>query len=269
MRLNLGMINTWDEKGFKDVASRGLGYVEFCVNPFDENETDDFLSHIGEIKALSAKYGVKIGSMGRWGEKIQNDDGTLNEERFKYHTMLIKAASELSCPVYNCNIDYNKNRSYRDNCEFSIMALRRLVEYGKKLNVKIAVYNCGGGMSTPKEWEIVIPAVPGLGIKYDISHAMERNADYMAEIEDWAEHFYHFHLKGCGYINGVHYDDPPIGLDDINWGAVFTMLYTKGYRGMVSLEPHSGYWQGGMGSWGVDYSVKFAKQFIMPDGYED
>ena len=60
-----------------------------------------------------------------------------------------------------------------------------------------------------------------------------------------------------------------MGLDQVNWGAFFSMLYTKGYNGMVSLEPHSSYWQGPLGEWGVDFSINYARQFIMPDSYEE
>ncbi len=271
MRLNLGMINSWDEGGFKDCHDRGLHHVEFTVNYYCD--ANAFAASVPDMLEWSKKYDVKVSSMGRWGEQIQNEDGTLNEELFKNHLTLIEAAGKLGCPVYNCGINYADKRTFTQNCAFAIEQLRKLVEFGKEHNVKIAVYNCSwyNFIYDEQTWQIILPAVPGLGIKYDISHCLERGADndFMKEMADWGEYFYHFHLKGCMYVDKQHYDDPPIGLDDVNWGAVFGMLYIKEYRGMVSIEPHSGYWQGGKGSWGVGFSIKYAQQFLMPDGYEE
>ncbi len=268
MRLNLGMINGWDEKDFQYMAKKNLKYVEFCINYYVD--ADGFASRVDEIKGYSEKYDVKIGSMGRWGEQIQNEDGTMNEQLFRNHLVLIEAAEKLGCPVYNVGVNYIDKRSWTQNCSFACEALRKLVEFGKQHNVRVACYNCSWNnfIYDEKAWSVVIPAVPGLGIKYDISHAMGRGSDYMKQMRDWGEYFYHFHLKGCLYIEGQHYDDPPMGLDDVNWGSVFAMLYIKNYRGMVSIEPHSGYWQGAVGEWGVDYSIEFAKKFLMPESYE-
>ncbi len=268
-RLNLGMINGWSEKDFQFLAKKGLHYVEFCVNYYEDAKL--FASKVPEILEYCEKYDVKVGSVGRWGEQIQNQDGTLNEELFQNHLTVIEAAGKLGCPVYNCGVNYCDKKSYVENCAFAIDALRKLYDFGQKHGVRVGVYNCSwfNFVYEPKAWQVIIPAVPGLGIKYDISHARGRGSDYMVEIRDWAKYFQHVHLKGCLYIDGKHYDDAPMGLDQVNWGAFFTMLYTQNYRGMVSLEPHSGYWQGPLGEWGLDYSINYARQFIMPDKYDD
>lgn len=269
MRLNLGMINGWTEKDFQYLAKKDLHYVEFCINFY--NNADEFASQVPQIAEYSKKYDVKIGSMGRWGEQIQNADGTMNEDLFKNHLTLIEAAGKLGCPVYNVGVNYVDGISDEQNVEFAINALRRLVAFGKEHNVKIAVYNCSwyNFIYSPKRWSQILPEVEGLGIKYDTSHALGRNSDFMLEMKDWGEHFYHVHLKGTLKVAGESYDDPPMGLDQTNWGAFFTMLYTKNYRGMVSLEPHSGYWRDALGEWGVDFSINYARQFLMPESYED
>ena len=110
--------------------------------------------------------------------------------------------------------------------------LKLLVDEGKKNNVKIAVYNCiwENFIVSPKEWDIVLSYVPELGIKYDPSHSINHNQGkeiYLSEMRDYADRFYHFHLKGVVYIDGKKYDEPPVGLDSVRWGNVFDILYTK------------------------------------------
>ena len=55
--------------------------------------------------------------------------------------------------------------------------------------------------------------------------------------------------------------------DMTNWGAVMDMLYTKGYDGMLSIEPHSEYWQDAKGAWGIDFTIQYIRPYVMPDGY--
>ena len=70
------------------------------------------------------------------------------------------------------------------------------------------------------------------------------------------------------YIDGEHYDDAPAGLDGINWGAHMDLLYTKNYNGVLSIEPHSSYWRGTKGEWGIDFTINYMRPYVMPDNYE-
>ena len=63
-------------------------------------------------------------------------------------------------------------------------------------------------------------------------------------------------------IDGVHVEDPPAGLDEVNWRAVLGLLYAKGYDGMLSIEPHSHTWQGDIGDWGVDYTIDYISTML-------
>ena len=108
-----------------------------------------------------------------------------------------------------------------------------------------------------------------MGIKYDPSHSIGDGGNYLKEILEFGDRILHFHLKGTVEICGEHYDDAPAGLDSINWGAAMDILYTKDYNGMLSIEPHSHYWEGKKGQWGVDYTINFMRKFIMPADYTE
>lgn len=265
--MKLGIINGWSEGCIKYVSEKGLDAVEFCVNY--NYDSAEFLAQAEAIKGYSEKYGVSVGSMGRWGMERIDENGEIIPEAFQNDINLITAASIIGCPVYNCGVNYTESKSFHDNCEIAIDYLGKLIDFAKDKGVKIAVYNCrwDNFVVEPKVWEVVLSALPLLGIKYDISHCIYHDGNYLAEMRDWGDRFYHFHLKGCVYFDNDVYDDAPAGLDCINWGAAMDILYTKDYDGMLSIEPHSKYWTGKKGQWGIDYTINYFRPFIMPEDY--
>ena len=266
--MKLGIINGWEEGHFAYVKSKGLDAVEFCVN--HNYNAKEFLDKATEIKGYSDKYGIPVGSMGRWGMQRVDDNGVIIPEAVQADKYLIEAASIIGCPVYNVGVNYTDGKSFYDNCQIAIEYLSQLLSYAKDFGVKIATYNCDWSnfVYNDKAWSVIHTALPELGIKYDASHCLSRRGDYLKELRDWGDRVYHVHIKGVLYIDGEGYDDAPAGLDQINWGALMDVLYTKNYNGMLSIEPHSGYWKGKKGQWGIDYTIKYIRPLIMPDDYE-
>ncbi len=266
--MKLGIINGWEEGHFEYVKNKGLEAVEFCVN--HNYDAKEFLDRAEEIKANSVKYGIPVGSMGRWGMERIDEDGNIIPEALQADKNLIDAASIIGCPVFNVGVNYCEKKSFHDNCITAIEYLSILLDYAKDKNVKIATYNCDWAnfIYNDKAWSVIHTALPELGIKYDASHCLSRRGDYLKELRDWGDRVYHVHIKGVLYIDGDGYDDPPAGLDQINWGGLFDVLYTKNYNGMVSIEPHSGYWKGKKGQWGIDFTINYIRPFVMPDNYE-
>ena len=266
--MKLGIINGWEEGHFKAVKAKGLEAVEFCINyNYDSYEV---LKKAEEIKANSEKYGVIVGSIGRWGMDRIDDDGNIIPEALQHDKNLIDLASIVGCPVFNVGCNFIESKTYYENCQLAIEYFSILLEYAKPKGVKIATYNCDWAnfVCEEKAWSVVHGALPELGIKYDASHCINRGGDYLKELRDWGSRVYHFHVKGILYVAGEGFDDPPAGLDQINWGAVMTMLYVNDYNGVLSIEPHSGKWKGAKGQWGVDYTINYMRQFIMPEDYE-
>lgn len=268
--MKLGLITTWTEDGIKRIRDYGLENAEFCIN--EGNDGAKVLASAPEVNVNLEKYGVSVGACGRWGSKRVDENGKMIEAQFGHDVNLIKFCSEIGCPVYNCGVNFAENLTFEQNCDVASEYLTRLVEEGKKNNVKIAVYNCNweNFIHSPHEWDIILKNVEGLGIKFDPSHSINHNGggeDYLVEMRDYADKFYHFHLKGVVYIDGKKYDEPPVGLDSVRWGNVFDILYTKNYDGLCSLEPHSPQWTGRKASWGVHFSVNYMKQFFIPEDF--
>lgn len=59
------------------------------------------------------------------------------------------------------------------------------------------------------------------------------------------------------------YDNPPAGIDSINWRAFFAALYQHNYDGYLSIEPHSATWQGEKGEKGVRYTIKYIRELML------
>ncbi len=263
MAMTLGMIENWGEECFEHVASLGLKAVEFCYNT--GNDPEDLVDEADNIKSYIEKYDVKVMSVGRWGTDKFDENGEIIEEELQGTYMILDVCAKIGCPVFNTGINYDKNISFAANCNRSIEYLGKLIEYGREKGVKIATYNChwNNFITGPAQWEIIHGALPELGIKYDPSHCVnDGSGKYLEEIAAWGERIYHFHIKGTLKIDGKHLDDPPAGLDMIQWPAVMGLLYAKKYGGMLSIEPHSRTWFGVMGDWGVNYTIDYISKMI-------
>jgi sugar phosphate isomerase/epimerase len=263
--MRLGIIRYWNEASFVYAEAKKLEFLEFDVN--HDYPADNFAAQTDNINNWIKRYGVPVQAIGRWGETRINPDGSVNENGHKSDLTLIESAAKIGCPFYMCGVNYTESKSYDENIETAVNYLSELVKFGKEKGVKIAVYNCDWSnfIVNPKAWEKILPRVEGLGIKFDPSHSMGRNADYFAELRDFAKYICHFHVKGVVKIEGREYDNAPAGLDMIPWGAVMDMLYANRYTGGLSIEPHSSKWRGRRGEWGIDFTINYMRQFLMPN----
>lgn len=261
--MTLGMIENWSEVGFRKVAGLGLGAIEFCYNI--GNDPANLLALAGDVRKWSADTAVKVGSVGRWGTDKIAEDGTFLADELRANKTMIDFCSAVGCPVFNTGVNYREALSFLDNCNIATAYLGELVDYGKAQGVRVATYNChwNNFVRTPDVWKIIHGKLPDLGLKYDSSHCINSGSgDYLGEIAEWGKRIYHVHIKGTLNINGKHVDDPPAGLDMINWRAEMGYLYAAKYEGMLSIEPHSGVWQGAQGDWGVRFTIDYISKLI-------
>ena len=261
--MNLGIITEATAEGIKWVREQGLGYAEFCYNV--GNSPKELDERLDSIIAACEQYGVKVGSVGRWGPDKFDKDGKVIEEEFNNQLLMIDITSRLGCPVFNTGANFVEGLSLLENCDIAADYLAKLIEYGRDKGVKIATYNCDWNnyIRTPEVWTLIHGKLPELGIKYDVSHCINvHHGDYKQEIADWGKRFYHFHIKGTINIGGRHIDDPPAGLDMVDWHTVMGLLYQAGYDAMLSIEPHSGVWKGKLGDWGIKYTINYIGKMI-------
>jgi sugar phosphate isomerase/epimerase len=82
-------------------------------------------------------------------------------------------------------------------------------------------------------------------------------------MSDYGDRIAHFHIKGTVRAGKRKVDDPPAGMDDIRWGSVFAVLYSRGYNGDLSIEPHSAIWKGELGEAGIRFTKNYIEKFLM------
>ena len=257
--MKLGMISpSHDAAGIQRIKALGLDYAEFDVNADDIS----YLNRAEIRKALS-ETGVKLGAVGRWGRDRITADGSICAKEQKDEFDLIDMCAELGCPVYITGCNYVDGLSYYQNVSAAIAYFQSLIDYAAG-SVKLCVYNCSWNnyVNKPHEWDIINDHLKALGIKFDPSHTVNGGRDYLSEAALYGANFDHVHLKGTLNIDGRHIDDPPAGMDMINWGALLSVLRKYNYQGMLSIEPHSATWQGELGEQGLKYTIDYFKKLL-------
>ena len=260
--MKLGIIGKVDESSFKKASELGLDFLEFCINV--GNEPAKVFADISKIKQWMKIYNVSVQSIGRWGSDRLDTEGNYVPEEFENCKKLINVASEVGCPVFVCGCNYVQKLSYMDNLNRATEWFASIIEYARPRGVKVAVYNCrwNNYIVDERTWKIVLGQLPELGIKYDPSHCLVVGGNYLVEMRDWAERFYHFHVKGSLVIGGKLFDNPPAGMDQTDWGSIMAILYAKKYEGGLSIEPHSAVWTGELGDKGVEFTVAYMKRLL-------
>lgn len=260
--MKLGIIRDYSPEGFDFVKSKGLEFIEVCCNY--DNDSERFISSAADIKKNIERTGIPVLSCGRWNA-VTNVKGKADEKVTALIDGSIAAAAEIGSPVFNLGVNYDESISKFRNYCFAVDYIGARLEHAEKLGIRIALYNCDWSnfLYSPEAWSIMIGEYPELGIKFDCSHSTYRGSNYLKEINDWAEHILHMHVKGTAYLEGKGIDDPPAGIDFVEWRKVFALLYAHGYDGTLSIEPHSSVWKGELGEKGIDYTIKYIKPLIL------
>lgn len=260
--MRIGQIYPYDNPAyFHDAKANGLKFIEVCCNYGPDN--DHFIASVENMKKGIAESGVDVSCVGRWNHEMMADGKIVPEQQASYKALL-NAAIEVGAKTFVCGANYDDSISLYRNYTNAIAFFGDLIEQAQG-RIKIAIQNCNWNnyIVSPREWEVVLGELPELCLKYDPSHAYNRDADYLAEMSDWGERIAHVHIKGTTHAGKRWVDDPPAGMDDLKWSSIFAVLYARGYDGDLSLEPHSETWSGELGNKGVEFTKKYIKQFIL------
>ena len=302
--MKLGIIMPPKPDSFQKAKELGLDFVEFDCNPtsFFGVPVSELDAAKEELKAASESTGVEVGAVGRWASPVLGPDGEPDPDEWAQVKAVIDFGAYLGAKHYLCSVNYVKELSYYKNITAAIKILNEIVSYAKERGMETAIVNCmmgGNYIRTPEQWKLVLSEVPGLGIKYDPSHSFVhggQNGAYLEEGLEWGAHFKYCHVKGViqrgdsqepehwairdfamahpelkdellsqAFGPDNSYDNPPAGIDVINWRAFFAILYKYGYDGYLAIGPHSATWRGDKGEKGVKYTIKYIRDLMILD----
>lgn len=259
--MRLGRIHLFDDKCFDEVKAQGLDCVEFCRN--NDDEARSLIAAKEQVLASMARTGIPVSCVGRWNHNVQKD-GKLDMENVSLYKELLDTAVAFGAQTFVCGCNYDESTTRFRNYSNAIDFFNTLTEYAGE-RIRVAVQNCSwfNFVVSPEQWDIVLPEVKGLGIKFDPSHAYNRGEDYLGLLSDYGEHVYHIHIKGTTHAGKRAVADPPAGMDDIRWSSLFAILYSLGYDGDLSIEPHSGAWLGERAQAGVLFTRDYIRKFMI------
>ncbi len=302
--MKLGIIMPPKPDSFQKAKELGLDFVEFDCNPtsFFGVPVSELDAAKEDLKAASESTGVEVGAVGRWASPVLGPDGEPDPDEWAQVKAVIDFGAYLGAKHYLCSVNYVKELSYYKNITAAIKILNEIVSYAKERGMETAIVNCmmgGNYIRTPEQWKLVLREGPWLGIKYDPSHSFVhggQNGAYLEEGLEWGAHFKYCHVKGViqrgdsqepehwairdfamahpelkdellsqAFGPDNSYDNPPAGIDVINWRAFFPILYKYGYDGYLAIEPHSATWRGDKGEKGVKYTIKYIRDLMILD----
>ena len=250
------------EAGLLAFKNAGLSFAEICLNFTEDDER--ILKEVDDLRAAIDKSGLPVSCLGRWNHAVQKDGALIGSEVERYLS-LVDVAGAIGAKTFVVGCNYDATASLYKNYTNAIELFGTLCEKARKYDIRVAVQNCNWNnfVVSPREWEVILGELPDLCIKYDPSHAYGRGGDYLAELSNWGDRVAHVHVKGCVKAGGRPIDDPPAGMDDLNWGAIFAILYARGYNGDLSIEPHSKTWKGELAEAGVAFTKNYIEKFIV------
>lgn len=259
--MQIGFISSGSEQDLQFALANGIPCVEINVH----NDLDKWEARKEDFKAMCDRYGVQILATGLWGRNYISPNEEERQKCFDELRRHIDLAAFWGCKVLMTGGGINEGQPVKEMARQVVQLFPKWVEYAESKGLKFCFYNCHwtNHVIGPEAWDIVLEGLPTAGIKFDPSHPFYDGLDYLAQIRDYGNRFYHLHAKGVMSVGGKRVEDPPPGMDQIDWRTFFALLYYHGYKGGIIIEPHSRTWQGELLYPGIKFAKRFLEQFVV------
>lgn len=258
--MRIGFVCDLSEDDFSFASDNGFRCIEYWAA-----DDTSFLAREKELCGYVRDYGVEFNQIALYGRNFISGESDERNRHLSDAKRMIDFCESIGCPLFVTGAGHEEGLSLNESCDRAIDQLGEIINYGKSKGIRTALYTCHwtNFAFAPEAWEIILPALPDLGLKYDPAHAVHDGRDYLAELRDWGHKVYHVHAKGALRIGGKRFNDPLPGMDQIDWGCIFAVLYHHCYAGDINIEPHSKRWLTDLKYPGLLFSKRFLEQFIV------
>jgi len=275
--MRIGFIARPEENEFAWAAEHGFPCVEFNRAPGHVASQREVAP---DVRAWSKQYGVDVSSFGYFGAEYFSGDEAVRKLALDDAANAVETCAELGAPVFVLGTGSRPTRPMPklgftkpqpipidEACRMAIETLGPVVEKAESLGLKVAFYNCDWANFCYNEsaWGAMLATFPKAGIKFDPSHPFYRGEDYLAQMRDWGHRFWHTHAKGgMKTLGGERIEDPPAGMDQVDWPSFMALLHRAAYEGDLNIEPHSTTWnrREGMRRRGILFTQKYLAPFL-------
>lgn len=260
--IRLGFIaENGSEADMKWAHDHGLHHLEYNYHV----DFDDTFPETMEMQLHLRQHGVHACAIGCWGQDFISKDSAKREEGMRRLRHTIDFAHNLHCPVVMTGGGDREGDDLKSKLKDVVEAFRPIPDYAAEKNVNVCFYNCHwqNCITGPKAWDVVLKELPGIGIKFDPSHPYLDGDDPYVHLADYVEHVYHVHAKEVLTAGGKTVDEPMAGQGDFQWGKFIGILYKGGYKGVISIEPHSKTWSGPMRHPGILIAKRELERYLV------
>jgi sugar phosphate isomerase/epimerase len=257
--MKLGFLTDGNTEDVAFAAAEGFDCLELALF----GDTPLFDDHAAFKQALT-ESGVALAAVSLFGQNYFDADAgkaASNRERLRRVFALTVA---LGVPVVVFGTGTPPGNSHRAKALAGAEGLRPLVEEAQGRGLTVAFYNCHweNWIDRPDTWEVALPLLPGMRIKFDPSHPIQAGRDWRAELLAAGPDLAHAHAKDVLEVGGTFVADPNPGLGDIRWESFFGILNHVGYDGAVCIEPHSALYTGPRRHEFLRLSGRYLRRFL-------
>lgn len=221
----------------ENFAKLGFDFVDLSVEPIAAYaDTID----IKAIRRLLDKYELDAVGHTAWYLPLASNFASLRETALQEMEKCAKVFHQLGIQKMNVHPQTDVPLADDDRIrDQNIASLSRLIEITRELGITLMLENPPRHYNRAMELRPIFEAVPGLAFHLDVGHAnldtpFNRSEELLAYFGDRLQHVHVSDNKG-GH-DDLHL---PLGVGNINWRWVVTVLKNAGYDGTITVEVFS------------------------------
>lgn len=219
-------------------ASEGLDGVEFNFYTRDRAEFCDARAR----KHILDDHGVVAASVALWGIGLADPASSGSRD-------VIKAGLDFAAEIGATCFYSGAGEPSGDNPAAAFAeswADWQVLTAACGLALAVYLGHKGSYIMSEKRLAETVAAVPDVGLKLDpVGMIRNLKADPLYILGRYGGNLAYLHVKGLVRLADREFEPPP-GMDELCWPAMFGIIHEHGYDGWVSAEPHGPYWSRGV-----------------------